>query len=179
MTSSHASIHRKLSQPWTLKFSSLYYVLGWIYPVATCIFIKLRQYKDLYSSQVLWKNSLWDKHQQKFLLVFFFFLSFCSNDLFLWHYLEKPGKASIKSSESVIQATFITIRWTAPAGWRKSDYRIPTELRKGWNWGRKGCYHQSWDDILFVSWFGEKYQLHSETVFQKLRIRGRSYCKDN
>ena len=34
---------------------------------------------------------------------------------FLWHYIEKPGKASIKSSESVIQATFITIRWTAPA----------------------------------------------------------------
>ena len=34
---------------------------------------------------------------------------------FLWHYVEKPGKASIKSSESVIQATFITIRWTAPA----------------------------------------------------------------
>ena len=32
----------------------------------------------------------------------------------LWHYVEKPGKASIKS-ESVIQATFITIRWTAPA----------------------------------------------------------------
>ena len=34
---------------------------------------------------------------------------------FLWLYKEKPGKASIKSSESVIQATFITIRWTAPA----------------------------------------------------------------
>ena len=34
---------------------------------------------------------------------------------FLWHYVEKPGKASIKSSESVIQATFITIQWTAPA----------------------------------------------------------------
>ena len=34
---------------------------------------------------------------------------------FLWHYIEKPGKASIKSSESVIQATFITIQWTAPA----------------------------------------------------------------
>ena len=34
---------------------------------------------------------------------------------FLWHYIEKPGKASIKSSESVIQGTFITIRWTAPA----------------------------------------------------------------
>ena len=33
---------------------------------------------------------------------------------FLWHYVEKPGKASIKS-ESVIQATSITIRWTAPA----------------------------------------------------------------
>nr|XP_058958257.1 neogenin-like isoform X1 [Pocillopora verrucosa] len=29
--------------------------------------------------------------------------------------IKKPGKASIKSSESVIQATFITIRWTAPA----------------------------------------------------------------
>ena len=35
--------------------------------------------------------------------------------IFLWHYVEKPGKASIKSSESLIQATFITIRWTAPA----------------------------------------------------------------
>ena len=34
---------------------------------------------------------------------------------FLRHYVEKPGKASIKSSESVIQATLITIRWTAPA----------------------------------------------------------------
>ena len=34
---------------------------------------------------------------------------------FLWHYVEKPGKASINSSESVIQATVITIRWTAPA----------------------------------------------------------------
>ena len=34
---------------------------------------------------------------------------------FLWHFVEKPGKASINSSESVIQATFITIRWTAPA----------------------------------------------------------------
>ena len=32
----------------------------------------------------------------------------------LWHHVEKPGKASIKSSELVIQATFITIRWTAP-----------------------------------------------------------------
>ena len=136
-TSSHASIHRKLSQPWTLKFSSLYYVLGWIYPVATCIFIKLRQYKDLYSSQVLWQNSLWDKHQQKFLL-FFFFLSFCSNDLFLWHYLEKPGKASIKSSESVIQATLITIRWTAPAddggspitGYRMILQKGETEIEK-------------------------------------------------
>ena len=35
--------------------------------------------------------------------------------LFLWHYVEKPGKASIKLSESVIQATVITLRWTAPA----------------------------------------------------------------
>ena len=34
---------------------------------------------------------------------------------FLCHYVEKPGKASINSSESVIQATVITIRWTAPA----------------------------------------------------------------
>ena len=34
---------------------------------------------------------------------------------FLWHYVEKPGKASIKSSESLIQATLITIRWKAPA----------------------------------------------------------------
>ena len=34
---------------------------------------------------------------------------------FLWHFVEKPSKASIKSSESVTQATLITIRWTAPA----------------------------------------------------------------
>ena len=34
---------------------------------------------------------------------------------FLWHYVEKPGKASIHSSESVIQATSIIIQWTAPA----------------------------------------------------------------
>ena len=34
---------------------------------------------------------------------------------FLWHYVEKPGKASIKSSESVIQESSITIRWTEPA----------------------------------------------------------------
>ena len=34
---------------------------------------------------------------------------------FLWYYVEKPGKASIKSSELDIQATFVTIRWTAPA----------------------------------------------------------------
>ena len=33
---------------------------------------------------------------------------------FLWHYVEKPGKASLKSSELVIQATLITIQWTAP-----------------------------------------------------------------
>ena len=32
----------------------------------------------------------------------------------MWHFVEKPGKASIISSVSVIQATFITIRWTAP-----------------------------------------------------------------
>ena len=51
---------------------------------------------------------------------------------FLWHYLEKPGKASIKSSESVIQATFITIRWTAPTddgGSPITGYR--TILQKG------------------------------------------------
>ena len=51
---------------------------------------------------------------------------------FLWHYVEKPGKASIKSSESVIQATFITIRWTAPAddgGSPITGYRLI--LRKG------------------------------------------------
>ena len=51
---------------------------------------------------------------------------------FLWHYVEKPGKASIKSSESLIQATFITIRWTAPAddgGSPITGYRII--LQKG------------------------------------------------
>ena len=50
--------------------------------------------------------------QKKFLLPFLFLLKMIP---FLWHYVEKPGKASIKSSESVIQGTFITIRWTAPA----------------------------------------------------------------
>ena len=57
---------------------------------------------------------------------------------FLWHYKEKPGKASIKSSESVIQATFITIRWTAPAddggspitGYRMVLQKGETEIKK-------------------------------------------------
>ena len=34
--------------------------------------------------------------------------------------------------------------------WRKSDYRIPNDLTKGWNWDRKGWYHRSWDDNLFI-----------------------------
>ena len=51
-------------------------------------------------------------HQNKISSSFFFLLKMIP---FLWHYVEKPGKASIKSSESVIQATLITIRWTAPA----------------------------------------------------------------
>ena len=63
--------------------------------------------------------------------------------------------------------------------WRKSDHRIPNDLTKGWNWDKKGWYHRSWDDNLFVSWFGEKYQLHGQTNFQKFCIRGRSYCEDN
>ena len=58
--------------------------------------------------------------------------------IFLWHYVEKPGKASIKSSESVIQATFITIRWTAPAddggspitGYRMILQKGETEVEK-------------------------------------------------
>ena len=58
--------------------------------------------------------------------------------LFLWHYEEKPGKASIKSPESVIQATFITIRWTAPAddggspitGYRMVLQKGETEIEK-------------------------------------------------
>ena len=57
---------------------------------------------------------------------------------FLWHYEEKPGKASIKSPESVIQATFITIRWTAPAddggspitGYRMILQKGETEIEK-------------------------------------------------
>ena len=56
---------------------------------------------------------------------------------FLWHYVEKPGKASINSSESVIQATVITIRWTAPAddggspitGYRLILQKGETEMR--------------------------------------------------
>ena len=51
-------------------------------------------------------------HQNKISSSFFFLLKIIP---FLWHYVEKSGKASIKSSESVIQATLITIRWTAPA----------------------------------------------------------------
>ena len=58
--------------------------------------------------------------------------------IFLWHYVEKPGKASIKSSESLIQATFITIRWTAPAddggspitGYRMILQKGETEIEK-------------------------------------------------
>ena len=57
---------------------------------------------------------------------------------FLWHYVEKPGKASIKSSESDIQATFITIQWTAPAddggspitGYRLILQKGETEIEK-------------------------------------------------
>ena len=68
-----------------------------------------------------------------------FFFPFAQNDPFLWHYKEKPGKASIKSSESVIQATFITIRWTAPAddggspiiGYQLILQKGETELEKG------------------------------------------------
>ena len=52
--------------------------------------------------------------------------------------LKKLGKASIKSSESVIQATFITIRWTAPAddggspitGYRLILQKGETEIEK-------------------------------------------------
>ena len=66
---------------------------------------------------------------------FFFLLKMIS---FLWHYVEKPGKASIKSSESVIQATLITIRWTAPAddggspitGYRMILQKGETEIEK-------------------------------------------------
>ena len=57
---------------------------------------------------------------------------------FLWHFVEKPGKAFIKSSESVIQATLITIRWTAPAdnggspiiGYRLILQKGETEIEK-------------------------------------------------
>ena len=72
-------------------------------------------------------------HPKKFLLPFFF----AQNDPFLWHYEEKPGKASIKS-ESVIQATFVIIRWTAPAddggspiiGYRMILQKGETEIEK-------------------------------------------------
>ena len=33
--------------------------------------------------------------------------------------------------------------------WRKSDYRIPTDLTKGWNWDRKEQYHRPWDEITY------------------------------
>ena len=66
------------------------------------------------------------------------FLYFCSKWVLLWHYVEKPGKASINSSESVIQVTFITIRWTAPAddggspitGYRLILQKDETEIEK-------------------------------------------------
>ena len=99
----------------------------------------------------------------------------------LWHYIEKPGKVSIKSSESVIQATFITIQWTAPAddggspitGYRMILQKGETEIEK--------------DDITdpgtttypFRGLEKNTNLVHSETVFQKFRIRGRSYCKDD
>ena len=59
--------------------------------------------------------------------------------LFLWHLVEKPGKASLKSSKSVIQATFMTIQWTAPAddggspitGYRMILQKGETEIEKG------------------------------------------------
>ena len=69
----------------------------------------------------------------------FFFLFFLLKMIpFLWHYVEKPGKASIKSSESVIQGTFITIRWTAPAddggspitGYRMVLQKSETQIEK-------------------------------------------------
>ena len=58
--------------------------------------------------------------------------------IFLWRSVEKPGKASIKSSESLIQATFITIRWTAPTddggspitGYRMILQKGETEIEK-------------------------------------------------
>ena len=58
--------------------------------------------------------------------------------LFLWHLAEKPGKASLKSSESVIQATFMTIQWTAPAddggspitGYRMILQKDETEIKE-------------------------------------------------
>ena len=58
--------------------------------------------------------------------------------LFLWHLVEKPGKASLKSSKSVIQATFMTIQWTAPAddggspitGYRMILQKGETEIKK-------------------------------------------------
>ena len=73
-------------------------------------------------------------HPKKFLLPFFLLKMI----LFLWHYEEKPGKASIKSPESVIQATFIIIRWTAPAddggspiiGYRMILQKGETEIEK-------------------------------------------------
>ena len=63
------------------------------------------------------------------LLPFYFLLKMIP---FSWHYAEKPGKASIKSSASVIQATLITIRWSTPAddgGSPITGYRIT--LKKG------------------------------------------------
>ena len=73
-------------------------------------------------------------HPKKFLLPFFLLKMIP----FLWHYEEKPGKASIKSPESVIQATFITIRWNAPAddggspitGYRLILLKGETEIEK-------------------------------------------------
>ena len=79
-----------------------------------------------------------ETHYEVITKINFPFLSFAQNDPFLWHHVEKPGKASLKSSESVIQATFVTIQWTAPAddggspitGYRMILQKGETEIKK-------------------------------------------------
>ena len=99
---------------------------------------------------------------------------------FLWHYVEKPGKASIKSSESVIQATLITIRWTAPAddggspitGFQMILQKDGTEIKKV-NITDPGTTSYSFRGL-------EKDTNYTLKLFsRKFCIRGRSYCKEN
>ena len=84
-----------------------------MYPVATCYSFNFDKTRTCIHPKYCNKTHCGVITEKKILPRFFFL--WLKMIPFLWHYVEKPGKASIKSSESVIQATLITIRWTAPA----------------------------------------------------------------